>query len=102
VFVGGFGVVGDGEEGALGDGFFGVEVAGVELSVGPVVEGDEEVLVGGGAEGEGAAGAELVLAGGDGGHGLGPGCWGCHCVSVPLLANSRSFAALRMTNSFKG
>jgi len=106
VEVGCFGVVGDGEEGALGDCFFGHELAGVEFGCafgvgGPVVEGDAEVFGGGDAEGEGASGAELVLAGGDGGHGFGPGGGGSrggHWVSIRLRANSRSFAALRMTN----
>jgi len=106
VEVGCFGVVGDGEEGALGDCFFGHELAGVEFGCafgagGPVVEGDAEVFGGGDAEGEGASGAELVLAGGDGGHGFGPGGGGSrggHWVSIRLRADSRSFAALRMTN----
>jgi len=105
VEVGGFGVVGDGEEGALWDGFFGHELAGVELVVSPVVEGDAEVLGGGDAEGEGASGAELVLAGGYGGHGFGPGGVGSrggHWVSVRVRANSRSFAVLRMTNQKVG
>ena len=51
VEVGRFGVVGDGEESALGDCFFGHELAGVEFVVSPVVEGDAEVFAGGDAEG---------------------------------------------------
>jgi len=81
VEVGCFGVVADGEEGALGDCFFGHELAGVEFVVRPIVEGDAEVFGGGDSEGEGAAGAELVLAGGYGGHGFGPGGVG-HLVAT--------------------
>jgi len=78
VEVGCFGVVGDGEESALWDCFLGHELAGVELRCAfgvwsPVVEGDAEVFGGGDAEGEGTSGAELVVAGGDSGHGFGPG-----------------------------
>ncbi len=72
VLVGGVGVVADGEEGALGDGIGGGELAGVDLVVDEVVVGDAEVLAGGNAEGEGAAGTGVVFAGGDGGQGFGP------------------------------
>ncbi len=79
------GVVGDGEEMALGDGDVGVELAGVDLVVGPVVVGDAEVFGGGDAEGEGASGPGVVLAGGDGGEDFGPfggGGWCGHWLSA--------------------
>ena len=51
-----------------------------------IVVGDAEVLAGGNAEGEGAAGAGVVVAGGDGGQGFGPcgivgGGFGGHSAS---------------------
>ena len=68
MFMGCFGVVCDGKEMALRDRGLGVELAGMEFIVGPVVERDAKVLIGGDAEGEGSACAKLVLAGGNGGH----------------------------------
>lgn len=65
--VGRGGVVSNGEEMALGNGFRRGELANVKFVVSEVVVGDAEVLAGGNAEGEGTTGTEFVLAGGDGG-----------------------------------
>jgi len=72
VLVGSVGVVADGEEGALGDGFIGGELASVDLVVYEVVVGDAEVFTGGKAECERAASADVVATGSDGGEGFGP------------------------------
>lgn len=67
-----FGVVADGEERALRDWLGGGEFAKVELSVSIVVVCDAEVLVRRDAKGQGSTGAEVVLAGKNGGEGLWP------------------------------
>ena len=69
-------IVGERKKGALGNGFSGGELAGVERVVDEVVVGDEEVARGGQTEGHGATGSGGVSTGRDRGHGLGPVC-GC-------------------------
>ena len=65
--VGRGGVVSNGEEMALGNGFRRGELANVKFVVSEVVVGDAEVLAGGNAKSKGTTGTEFVLAGGDGG-----------------------------------
>ena len=108
MYMGSVGVVGDGEQMSLGDGGLRHEVAVVKRRCSfrggrPVVEADAEVLAGGCAEGERAAGAELVLAGGDGGHGLGPGGRGLrHLVdrsgAIRQQISPLRFAPVEMTS----
>ena len=67
-----FGVELDGKEGALGNGYRGVVDAFVKFTVGPEVVADPEVFAFGNAKGHGLPGAGVIVAGGDGGQGLGP------------------------------
>jgi hypothetical protein len=81
VLVSSIGVVADGEEMALRNGFGGGEFAGMNFVVGEVVVGDAEVLGGGDAESDGTTGTELVLAGDYRGESFGPvGLLGCEFV----------------------
>ena len=66
------GVVADRKEMALGNGLRGGELASVQLVVGEIVVRDAEVLAGRNAECKSSTGAEIVLAGSDGGESFGP------------------------------
>ena len=69
-------IVGDGDVLILRNRGGGLELAGVELAVSVVVEGDAEFFAGLEAEGEDTEAGRLVAAGGDGGFDGDPGWFG--------------------------
>jgi hypothetical protein len=88
------GIVGDGDSLVLWDGGGGLELAGVELAVGVVVEGDAEFFAGLEAEGEDAEAGGLVAAGGNGGFGCDPCGFGSSVLGHRVLDAMRGMPVM--------